>query len=457
MNNKKDPLFNIKEELDKEVFDKMEVTSQKRSIMSKIHQHQQKKKITWHIFLNIGVTAAVICLLSILGSSYLSNEELAEEAPVEKIQEPEEPDQQSTFTPEDDLQDKIDQEKKDLLKKRKAALDKEPTNPDPPVVENEMDKEKEIEEAASTLTPFDYSYIIQNPDKFKSEASQGILHGTHTVIGESYNAIAAKHGDLPFAGGAEGGYKHHLGNDYLLTFDAKGDGILHRAEVSRRPSTNLTVKQMVNALGEPYYYHDLMNGYVYMAYLYGNYQITMRVEGDVGLKQNSTNAEYKVVSVDPGARLTTLELGRKWLNEELLNKGHEQDPGGSVEPAPIFKDKWVNIAKEKMLVNNDFKNIELQRNVNSDDQFLFKIYVSEGTAIETAKKLADVFLAEVTRAAEEEFKEQSIWNYYSYSLLVNRQKSDGTFESILEGYAENFSGNTKPVVRGTHPPVDWHQ
>ncbi|MEL3970733.1 hypothetical protein AAEO50_00425 [Rossellomorea oryzaecorticis] len=329
MNNEKDPLFTLKEDLDKELFDKIEITSQKRLIMSKIHHKHTKKKINWHIFLNIGVTAAVICLLSILGSSYLSNEELTEEDPGEEIKNPEMTDQHSMFIPEDDLKDEINEEKKEIRKKQKPVVEDNINDPAPSSEEEEPEKEEpKPNETTIQVPPFDFSYILQNPAAFTAEASQGILHGTNTIIGESFESIAEKYGDLPFVSGAEGGYKHNLGSDYLLTFDEKGEGILHRVEVKRRINTNLTVEQMVNALGIPYFYHDAMstNG-VYMAYIYGNYQVTMRVEGKVELNQRDTNADLDVVFVDSDAKLTTLQLSRKWLEETLLNKNTEISAG----------------------------------------------------------------------------------------------------------------------------------
>ncbi|WP_175990061.1 hypothetical protein [Bacillus sp. Marseille-Q1617] len=327
MNNERDPLFTLKEDLDKELFDKIEITSQKRRIMSKIHHHHPKKKINWYIFLNIGVIAAFICLLSILGSSYLSNEELTEEDPGEEIQIPDKPDQPSTFIPEDDLKDEIKKEKRELRKKEQPAVEDDKTDPAPSNEDEEEESEKEEPKQRGTTSPappFDFSFILQNPTAFKAEASQGILHGVNIVIGESFDSITEKYGNLPFASGTEGGYKHNLGSDYLLTFDEKGDGILHRVEVKRRTVTNLTVEQMVNALGIPYFYHDAMStGEIYMAYIYGDYQLTMRVEGDVELRQRDTNADLDVVFVDSAAKLTTLQLSRKWLDETLLNKNTE--------------------------------------------------------------------------------------------------------------------------------------
>jgi hypothetical protein len=326
MNNERDPLFTLKEDLDKEIFDKIEITSQKRRILSKIHHQHHKKKINWHIFLNIGVTAAFICLLSILGSSYLSNEELTKEDPGEEIQKPEKTDRHSTFIPEDDLKDEINEEKRELRKKQQPVVEEDKTDPAPSSGDEEEEPEKEEPKPSETtnmVPPFDFSYILQNPAAFKAEASQGILHGTNTFIGESFESITEKYGNLPFASGAEGGYKHNLGSDYLLTFDEKGDGSLHRVEV-KRTDTNITVEQMVNALGDPYFYHDMMTtNRVYMAYIYGNYQLTMMVEGEVELKQKNTNPELDVVFVDSDARLTTLQLSSKWLDETLLNKNTE--------------------------------------------------------------------------------------------------------------------------------------
>ncbi|QTC40497.1 hypothetical protein I7V34_15125 [Bacillus sp. V3] len=316
--------------MDKEIFDKIDITSQKRRIMSKIHHQQPKKKINWHTFLNIGVTAAVVCLLSILSSSYLSIEEPTEEDPGKEIQKPEKRGQHSTFMPEDDLKDEISDEKRELRKKQQTAVEEDKSDSAPSSVEEEEEPEKKEpkpNETTNAVPPFDFSYILQNPAAFKAEASQGILHGVNTSIGESFESIEEKYGTLPFASGTEGGYKHNLGSHYLLTFDEKEGGTLHRVDVSRT-DTYLTVKQVVNALGAPYFYHDAMTtDSVYVAYIYGDYQLTMRVEGDVELRQRNGTADLEVVFVDSDAHLTTLQLSRKWLDETLLNKNTEINPG----------------------------------------------------------------------------------------------------------------------------------
>jgi hypothetical protein len=456
----KDPLHNLKDELDKELFQHMEITSQKRSIMSKIQQQKKKRRINWHMFLNFGIAAAIIFIVSILGSSYLPKDELADEDRIEENQEPQDDKERSTFIPEDELKEKLEEEKRaiqDRDRQSPVRVEEPDTDPKPPVEKEEPEKEEPVEEVSIAPTPFDFSYIIQNPGEFKDQASKGILHGTNTKLGETYDSIKEKYGDLPLAGGYEGGYQYFLGEDYVLSFTEEQGGILHRSEV-RSQDTPLTVNQVIKALGDPYYFHNLMSDRIYLVYFLGGNQILMRVEGLVDLEPESVNVDYKVVGVDLEAKVTSVELSEKWLNEKNLPKEVRFISKEDVIDPLKFNQKWFTQAKEKALTNNQVKNVEFVNFNNSETQFLFKLTVTDETTAEKAKELIKNFIQELTRISEKDTGDQRVWDYFGYSLLVN----SSTKGTLLEGYGTNYTkdpNSDKPHhTTGAYPPeIDWHE
>ncbi|KPL59321.1 hypothetical protein [Rossellomorea vietnamensis] len=317
-----DPLHNLKDELEKELFQHKEIPSQKKTIITKIQQQKYKKRRSWRMILNPAIVAAIIFIGSVLGSSYLSKDELAKNDHQIESKERKDEKSHSAFIPEDDLKEKIEKEKRTLQdKKRESSVKEElPDSEDVDTQVQEMEEEKKpVGEFIIDPPTFDFSVIIQNPEEFKEQASKGVLYGTETKLGDTYDSIIERYGKLPATGGYEGGYRYFLGSDYVLSFTEQQGGALDRAEVRNKGNT-LTVNQIINALGEPYFLYDMMNDRVNLVYYVGENQLLMRVEGLVDIDDESENSDFKVVGVDPEAEVTAVTLSEKWIDEKTLTK-----------------------------------------------------------------------------------------------------------------------------------------
>jgi hypothetical protein len=170
-----------------------------------------------------------------------------------------------------------------------------------------------------TKDPFDLSLILSHPEEFKEAASKGIFYGTNLRIGNSYKIITAKYGDLKPEGSYKGGYLSLVGTDYHLNFPAEKEGsLLSIRTMNPKPVTK--VKTVIEDLGEPYYYHDLMDGSVNLVYLFGEFQVTMELEGSNKTETKQDSADYKVVGIDLNSTITSFELRKTWIKAENLDK-----------------------------------------------------------------------------------------------------------------------------------------
>ncbi|MGG3915959.1 hypothetical protein [Rossellomorea vietnamensis] len=170
-----------------------------------------------------------------------------------------------------------------------------------------------------TKDPFDFTFILSHPEEFKEAASKGIFYGTNLRIGNSYKIITAKYGDLKPEGSYKGGYLSLVGTAYHLNFPAEKEGsLLSIRTMNPRPVTK--VETVIEDLGEPYYYHDLMDGSVNLVYLFGDYQVTMELKGSNKTEPKQDSADYKVVGIDLDSTITSFELRKTWIKAENLDK-----------------------------------------------------------------------------------------------------------------------------------------
>ncbi|MGG3915957.1 hypothetical protein [Rossellomorea vietnamensis] len=461
----KDPLHNLKDELDKELFQNIEITSQKRSIMSKIQKQKQKKSFNWNMILNVGIAAAIIFIVSILGSSYLPKDELAEDDHIEKNQEPEDENEHSAFIPEDELKEKMEEEKKASQGKKRPSpvREEEPdtsTETTKPVEEEKEEKEP-VEKVSLASPSFDFSSIIQNPGEFKDQASQGILFGSGIKIGDTYDSVVEKYGDVKFATFYEGTPVYSLGDDYLLSFTEKEGGTLYNSGVKYNKNSSVNVNQVINALGDPYYFFNAMDDELLLIYYVGEFQVAMRVEGLYKLEDNTGNNAYKVEGVDLKAKVVRVELTQKTMDKQYLTKDvrfiSEED---RIKPMK-FNDTWFTQAREKVVAYDDVEDVTLKK-FDAEASLSFQVKVKEGTTAERGKELTDELIQEITRISEQDTGEERVWDYFACSVLVT-----STPQLILEGYGTNNYGRKltdvpfgeKPhQTTGTYPPeIKWHE
>ncbi|WGG45464.1 hypothetical protein [Rossellomorea sp. DA94] len=459
----KDPLRNLKNELEKELFQNIEMPSQKQAILTKIQKQKYKKRRNWRMILNVGIVAAIIFIVSVLGSSYLPKDELVENDHLNETKEPQDDKGHSAFIPEDALKEKIEKEKRTLQdKKRQSPVREE--SPDTEDVDTQGQEKEEEKEAVGEFIidppTFDFSVIIQNPEEFKEKASKGILYGTDTKLGDTYDSIKERYGKLPATGGYEGGYRYFLGDDYVLSFRERQGGTLYRSE-SRIKEKTLTVNQVINAMGDPYYFYDMMNDRVNLVYTVDGNQLLMRVEGLVDIDGTSDNSDFKVVGVDLEAEVTAVELSETWIDEKKLAKKVKFITADDLEIPFHFNENWIIEAKEKILAKQQVKNIDYKKIENDDTSYCFKITVGKDITHEKGKEIARYLIEEITTSSEKETGQKRVWDYYSYSLLVTQERN-GMTKRILEGYAQNFpkkdSMDTPHQTAGSYPPeVEWVQ
>ncbi|MBW3110317.1 hypothetical protein KYJ26_00475 [Bacillus sp. MCCB 382] len=458
----KDPLHNLKDELDKELFQNIDIPSQKRTILTKIQKQKKKKGFNWNMVLNVGIAAAIIFIVSILGSSYLPKDELADKDQMEENQEPQDDNDHSAFIPEDDLQKKIDEEKQDTQnKKRQSPVREEgPDTDDINKPANEKKEEKETGEEV-TLTPpaFDFSSIIENPGEFKDQASKGILHGSGVEIGDTYESVTDKYGNINLAVMYEGGPVYSLGDNYLLSFTEKQGGTLHKSGVKFQGDSSVTVKQVINALGDPYYFYNEMNDHVSLEYIIGDYEISLIVEGLY--KLDKTGSDYKVEGIDLEAKVVRVELDSKKMPIEFLTKEVRFITEADLKLPMQFNNTWFSQAKEKVMNYDEVEDVTMKK-IDAEASLIFQLKVKEGTTSERGKELTNELIQEITRISENDTGEERVWDYFAYRILVT-----STPKLIVEGYGLNMYGRKladvppgeKPhQTTGTYPPeIAWHE
>lgn len=444
----KDPFHNLKSQLDRELFEKKEIVSQKRTIMTKIHQQTKRKKMR-HLYTNLGVAAAIIFIGAILSSSYLDKKEIVKEPRSEEKQKL----QKSTYLSQNEFEEEL---KKEKYENRRAAEEKSKVKEEESKSTNENEKndsnsyEEKNQSEESTMKPFTFTNILQNPDRFKELADKGELYGAGVEIGDTYESVVAKFGDLPNEETAdiEGGFAKSLGDDYLIILPEKNKGKVEAIQVRKQEPT-IKVKQIIAALGEPYFYHNSMNTHSYLSYGYGEYQVTMRIEGLNELEEKEESTEMRVVGVDLGSYVTTVEIKKGWVSNEFMDKEVNYIPD---DETMDFKKEWFEGARDQALAKT--KALKIVQN-DQDRNMFFSIFVSENTSVEEVQKISQEFFKDLTRVSNEDLQNQSLWDQYSYMVSVYKKNKE-SYQYLMNGFGINGETNqSNPINQYGYPETQW--
>jgi hypothetical protein len=433
----KDPLHNMKNEIEREVFKNTDPVSQKRAILTKIRNEKQKKSSVKSIFINLGVPLCIILILSILGSSYLFKEDLVKENEKE-IEE--EPTDQLTYVPTDEWDEKIIEEKASIRKSATPVDDVKENQEQEAEAEAEKVPEKKEEEdknePADTPPPlpaFDFSMILNNPNAFKEKAASGTFVGTSFTIGDSMEGIQDMYKDKYKNLDTKKGHKgYDRVEDYLLYFQDEKTLLEIRSNIS--PS--YTLDQVIATLGEPYYFLNALEGVISANYLYGDYIVEMEIQGNNKIKPNSME---EIQFIDRESVITSVALyknegGSKSLSKDIKYLGEE-----STE----FRTEWFNEARDYIVENTVSHAVILH---SQQSPLEFNIVVPQETPEDEMRTIANQFLKRLTDVSNEAIEEGTIWNDYTYVIHI---------ENSIDGYYDTGLSNSKSTHEGGYPDINW--
>ncbi|WP_299744204.1 hypothetical protein [uncultured Rossellomorea sp.] len=429
----KDPLHNIKDEIERKVFKNTEPVSQKRAILTKIRNEKQKKSSVKSIFINLGVPLCIILILSILGSSYLFNEDLVKEN--ENEQEQEEP-AELTYVPTDEWDEKIIDEKVAI---RKSATPVDEVSEEPKQ-ESEAPQEKKEEEdktkPADTPPPlpaFDFSMILNDPNTFKEKAANGTFVGTSFTIGDSMEGIQEIYKDKYKNLDTKKGHKgYDRVEDYLLYFQDEKTLL----EVRSNISPSYTLDRVIATLGEPYYFLNALEGVISANYLYGDYIVEMEIQGNNKIKPNSME---EIQFIDRESVITSVALfkndgGSKSLSKDIKYLGEEPTE---------FRTEWFNEARDYIVENTVSHAVILH---SQQSPLEFNIVVPQETPEDEMRAIANQFLKRLTDVSNKAIEEGTIWNDYTYVIHI---------ENSIDGYYDTGLSNSKSTHEGGYPDINW--
>lgn len=427
----KDPLHNIKDDIEREVFKNTDPGSQKRAILSKIKNEKQRKSSPKSIFINLGLPLCIIMILSILGSSYLFKEDLVKE------NEKEEPADQLTYVPTDDWDEKIIDEKA-LIRKSATPVDevKEDRKQEAealPEKKEEEDKNEPVD--APPLPAFDFSMILNHPNDFKEKAGNGTFVGTSLTIGDSIDGIQELYKDRYEDINIMKVHKEYDRiENYLLHFLQDEKKLLQiRSDIS--PSYKL--EQVIATLGEPYYYLNALEGVYSANYLYGEYIVEMELKGRNKLKPN---AMEEIQAIDRESIITSVALFKDNGRSENLSKDVKYL--GEEEPME-FNPEWFNEARDYVVQNTVSPAVILH---SQQAPLEFNIVVPQETPENEMRAIANQFLKKLTDVSNEAIEEGTIWNDYNYVIHI---------ENSIDGYYDTGLSNSKSTHEGGYPDINW--
>jgi hypothetical protein len=429
----KDPLHNLKNEIEREVFKNTDPVSQKRAILTKIRSEKQKKSSVKFIFTNFGIPLCIIMILSILGSSYLFKEDLVKE----KENEKEEPTDQVTYVPTDEWDEKIIEEKA-LIRKSATPIDDVKRNKEQeaealPEKKEEEDKNEPVD--APPLPAFDFSIILNHPEDFKRKAANGTFVGTSFTIGDSMDEIQEvykdKYEDLNIMKGHKA---YDRIENYLLHF-LQDEKKLSQVRSDISPSYKLD--QVIATLGEPYYYFNALEGVYSANYLYGGNIVEMELKGRNKLKPYTME---EIQSIDRESNITSVALFKDngqsdYLIKDVKYLGEEE----SME----FRPEWFNEARDYIVQNTVSPAVILH---SQQDPLEFNIVVPQETPEDEMRTIANQFLKRLTDVSNEAIEEGTIWNDYTYVIHI---------ENSIDGYYDTGLSNSKSTHEGGYPEINW--
>jgi hypothetical protein len=429
----KDPLHNIKDEIEREVFKNSDPASQKRAILTKIRSEKQKKSSVKSIFINLGVPLCIIMILSILGSSYLLKEDLVKE------NEKEEP-AELTYVPTDEWDEKIIDEKAWIRKSAtpdddvKENLEEEAEVEAEKVPEKKEEEEKNEQVEAPPLPAFDFSTILKNPEDFKEKAANGTFVGTSFTIGDSMESIQDMYKDKYQNLDTK---KGHIGydrvEDYLLYFQDEKALWVIRSNIS--PS--YTLDQVITTLGEPYYSLNALEGVYSANYLYGDYIVEMDLQGNNKIKPYTME---EIQFIDRESVITSVALFKNDGRSEYLSKDVKYL--GEEEPMK-FRPEWFNEARDYIVENTVSPAVVLH---SQQDPLEFNIVVPQETPEDEMRAIANQFLKRLTDVSNDAIEEGTIWNDYTYVIHI---------ENSIAGYYDTGLSNSKRTHEGGYPEINW--
>ncbi|OXS55463.1 hypothetical protein B0G93_12722 [Bacillus sp. V-88] len=427
----KDPFQNIKNEIEKEIFQKTTPVSQKRTIMTKIRSEKQHRFSFKTIFINIAAPLCFIVILSILTSSYLFEDEKVKE------NETEETEDQFTFIPVDELDEQIQDEK---ARTRRSANPVEKIEEEKEFKEEEVQNEekgKENEEQEETpdadkvvpLALFDFTDILNRPEVFKQEAGKGTFMGTPFTIGDSMDDIQAQFEDR-----YEVGKEYDRVGNYLLQYREKERKL---SQIQSSISSVYTLKQVIETLGDPYYAYDGTREVFNAKYYYGDYMVILNLDGQ---NKGEPYTEAGVQIIDRSSNITSISLLKKdgspaTASSDVKYLGDEE----KVE----FRTEWFNEARDYIVENTVSHAVILH---SQKSPLEFNIVVPQETPEDEMRAIANQFLKRLTDVSNDAIEEGTMWNDYTYVIHI---------ENSIDGYYDTGLSNSKSTHEGGYPETNW--
>ena len=299
----KDPFKDLKNQLDNELFDQSssEMKSQKDEIMTRIQKKSRlhRKKPTYFAA-NVVIPAVVILLLSVLGSSYLFDQEQVKENPEEQ----KEPQDQYTYIPTDELEDQI---QKDKTEYQKAAKPEEEVKQEEQAKQIEEDRGEKTEASGKketiepeNLSAFRYSDIFDHPQQFKEASSEGRIYGTSISLGAAFTDLEKKYGEFSSYKYLETSFRRK--ENYLLTLSQNQ----HVKEIEiDKEYTSYKLEQLIDLYGDPYYIFNAVANELYAAYDFGKYRVEFQIEG---INKVEDQEDFAVKEIDLGSSITSVNF-----------------------------------------------------------------------------------------------------------------------------------------------------
>ncbi|NMH67653.1 hypothetical protein HF072_02470 [Bacillus sp. RO3] len=429
----KDPLHNLKDEIEQDVFKNTTPVSKKRVILTKIRSEKQKESSTKTIFINLGVPICIILILSILGSSYLTKEDLVKE------KEKEEPADQLTYVPTDELDERIIEEKAIIRKSATPAdeVKEEPKQETEAPREEKKEEDQMVPVDTPPLSVFDFSIILNQPNEFKEKAANGTFIGTPFTIGDPIDEIQELYKDRYEDVNMMKGHKtYDRIENYLLHFAQDEKKLL---QIRSNISQSYNLDQVINTLGEPYYFYNVMEGVYSADYHFGEYIVEMELKGRNKLKPD-TAGEIQII--DRHSMITSVSLfkgkgGSNYLSKDVKYLGEE-------EPVKLtFRPEWFNEARD-YIVEKTVSHAVLLR--SEQEPLEFQIVVPQETPEDEMRAIANDFLKRLTAVANEAIEEGTLWDDYTYVIHI---------ENSIDGYYDTGVSSRETRHQGGYPEINW--
>jgi hypothetical protein len=441
----KDPFKDLKNQLDKELFNpkhsREELKSQKNEIITRIQtkSRMQKKKPTYFAA-NVVIPAVVILLLSVLGSSYLFDQEQVKDNPEEQ----KDPQEQYTYIPSDELEEQIQKDKSEYQKAAETDKEEQQEEQTKKQVEENTEVEKEdVEEEAiepENLSAFRYSDIFEHPDQFTKASREGRIYGTSISLGDPFSELEQKYGGFTSYINLETSYKRKKN----LLFMLSKENLVKRVDIDKE-YTSYKLEQLIELYGDPdYYYYHAVTNEMFAVYYFEDYRVEFQIEG---LNKIADQEDFAVKEVDLGSSITSVNFMEKSENEKIPD---------SIKDIKYFQDNdtldfnaaWFDAAGAEVMEQTRTTKAVL---TSKEKHITASLYFPKDATDIEIKEAVNQLLKQITAEANKDGIKQELWKTYTYRIFVSKGEGKNA-----DYYGSGMNRDvTKPLNEWGYPDIEW--